>query len=238
MRFNQTGKFATIISLCLPFSGHADGNIVDKIYHPYVQPLEREIEWRGVFGNGNLPRGRTKGIQRLGIGRSVSEQTMAEIYLIGESARSNDFSVDATEFEIKTQLTEQGEYAADWGSIVELERNFRNNSWEATAGLIGEMQQGRWLGTANLFVLYEAGEHIRDELESRLSLQARYRLSPRFEPALEFYTGQNRRGIGPVFMGKIGLGGRRKLLWETGVIYGLMGRSPDRSVRALLEYEF
>ncbi len=30
-------------------SALADGRVVDKVYHPYVQPLEREFEYRFAF---------------------------------------------------------------------------------------------------------------------------------------------------------------------------------------------
>ena len=38
----------TAIALCAVFSsnGYADNFTVDKVYHPYVLPFEREFEWR------------------------------------------------------------------------------------------------------------------------------------------------------------------------------------------------
>ena len=37
------------VCLTLPLLASADGLVVDKIYHPYVEPLERELEWRLVW---------------------------------------------------------------------------------------------------------------------------------------------------------------------------------------------
>ncbi|MGB2009857.1 MAG: hypothetical protein ACPHSA_10490, partial [Cycloclasticus pugetii] len=39
---------------------------VDKVYHPYIQPLERELEWRMLSGDGQQ-------LHRLGIGKSLSD---------------------------------------------------------------------------------------------------------------------------------------------------------------------
>ena len=37
-----------LIGFCLliPKLAYADGIVVDKVYHPYVLPFERELEWR------------------------------------------------------------------------------------------------------------------------------------------------------------------------------------------------
>ena len=86
--------------------------------------------------------------------------------------------------------------------------------------------------------LGEEGDDINDEFETAFSMQARYRYSRAFEPALEFYAGQDATGIGPVFLGNINLGTRKSLNWEAGVIFGADNESPDQTFRLLLEYEF
>ena len=66
----------------------------------------------------------------------------------------------------------------------------------------------------------------------------RYRLSRWLEPALEFYTGQDTRAIGPALMGNIKTGIRKSLHWETGIIFGIDEDSPNMTLRGLIEYEF
>jgi len=209
-------------------SVHADSVAIDKVYHPYVQPLEREIEYRMISADG-------KQKHRFGVGKSLSDRLFVEAYLIA----SNDTKeLDAFELEAKWQLTEQGEYSSDWGVIVELEKDRHDSNWELATGLITVKEWGRWVGTANLLAIYEWGETIDNELESSLALQARYRYSRYFEPAIEFYSAQNTRGLGPVIMGDVKLSGRKKLHWEIGAIVGLDSKTPDNTWRFLTEFEF
>ena len=223
-----------IVSLFILFSigltsvVYADGLAIDKVYHPYVQALEREFEWRMISADGEQKH-------RLGIGKSLSDRLFVEGYFI---VSNNENSIDAYELEAKWQLTEQGEYAVDWGVILELEKDRYDNNWELATGLLMEKEWGTWTGSANLRAIYEWGETINAELESALALQARYRYSRYFEPALEFYSGQNTRGIGPVIMGDIKFSAGKKLHWEVGNIIGLDSSTPDNTWRFLTEFEF
>ena len=209
-------------------SAYADGLAIDKVYHPYVQQQEIEIEWRAISVDGEQKH-------RLGVGKSLSDRFFVEGYLI---TSNNENSLDAYELEAKWQLTEQGEYEYDWGVIAELEKDRYDDNWEFATGVLIEKEWGRWVGTANLWAVYEWGDTIQDELESKLALQARYRYSRYFEPALELYSGQYTRGIGPVIMGDLRFGKGRKLHWETGAIIGLDKTTPNNTWRFLTEFEF
>ncbi len=209
----------------------ANGSAIDKIYHPYVQLDEKELEWRMVQVDGEQK-------QQFSHGQSLSDRLYVEGYLIAEKDRNESLTVTGYEIEVDWQLTEQGEYETDWGIVAELERSRHNEEWELSSGLIMERQWSRWVGTANLWAIYEWGDAIEDELESVVALQLRYRLSRYFEPALEFYSGQNTRALGPVIMGDLRLGTGKKLHWETGVIFGLDNETPDHTFRFLTEFEF
>jgi hypothetical protein len=179
-----------------------------------------------------------KQVQRLGIGKSLSDRLFIEGYLIGEDNQNNDLRLQAFEIEALWQLTEQGEYSIDWGLITELERQRDDNNWEVSAGLIGLKEWGRWVATTNLWLKYEWGQTQESEFETALSLQTRYRLSRYFEPAMEFYAGEDTRALGPVFLGDISISPGKKLHWEVGVLTGLSSKTADTNWRALLEYEF
>lgn len=208
----------------------ADGGVVDKVYHPYVQPLEREFEWRMLsVGDGQK--------YRLGLGQSLTDRLFVEGYLIAKDV-GNHLKLDAYEIEAKWQLTEQGEYAADWGLLFELEKTQHDDTWEASVGLLAEKEWGRWVGTANLNIIYEWGPEIKDELETALASQLRYRYKPYLEPAIEFYSSEKGMALGPVLMGDIRLQAAKKVHWELGSILGLGGEAPDNTWRILLEYEF
>lgn len=225
---NQLNSLVILFGVGLTTVVHADGLAIDKVYHPYVQSLEREFEWRMISADGEQKH-------RLGIGKSVSDRLFVEGYLI---VSNNENSIDAYELEAKWQLTEQGEYAVDWGVIVELEKDRYDNNWELATGLLMEKEWGTWTGSANLRAIYEWGNTINAELESALALQARYRYSRYFEPALEFYSGQNTCGIGPVIMGDVKFSAGKKLHWEVGSIIGLDSTTPDNTWRLLTEFEF
>jgi hypothetical protein len=216
----------------------SDGLVIDKIYHPYVQPLEREFEWRASLQDRQPGRPDNLQLYRFAYGQSLGERWFLEAYVVGQNADDADFDVESYEVEALRQLTEQGEYWADWGLVFELEKASGRDAWEISGGLLAEKEWGKWSGTANLFVMQEWGSDIVNELETRLGLQARYRYARGFEPALELYSGEDTRGVGPAVIGQARLGGRRQLTWEAGAIFGLDSKSPDTTLRFLLEFEF
>lgn len=214
----------------------ADGAGVDKIYHPYVQPLERELELRAVAEQGRAGEDRQR--WRLGYGQALSANFFAELYVLGDAGGGDPEAVTAYELEGLWQLTEPGEYAADWGLLFELEKERHENAWEFSTALLTERAWGRWVGTANAYLVREWGADLRDEWETRLGLQGRYRWSPHLEPALELHAAEGLLAAGPALLGTERLGVRRKLHWEFGLFLGLDADSPELSVRGQLEYEF
>jgi hypothetical protein len=229
---------ALLLFFCHVAAAFADGTIIDRIYHPYVQPLEREIELRATIeNNADSPLGDSE-IYRLGYGQSFGDNWFGELYLIGEKDDQQGLRLDAYEVEALWQLTEQGEYFADWGLLFELEKRRSQDVMEFSTALLVEKEWRRWTGTANLHAIYEFGPDIRNEFETALGLQVRYRHSRALEPAIELYSGEDTRGLGPVLMGSQPLGAPRQVRWEGGVIFGLDSKTPDQTFRMLLEYEF
>lgn len=216
----------------------ADGTIVDKVYHPYVDAMESELEYRvqfqGEHSNINYPRE----IHRLSLGHSFGDRLFGEMYVVGEKSRAGTFDFKAYELEMKWQLTEQGQYASDWGLLFEYENEMGRKIQEAAIGVLGEREFGRFSGTANFKVVAEFGKAIKDEVETVLATQLRYRYSRALEPALEAYVGQDYIGAGPIALGQINLGIRKNLTWEAGVIFGIEPDSPDQTFRLQFEYEF
>lgn len=218
------------ISALYPTCLLADGELVDKVYHPYVQPLEREFEWRALSVDDVQT-------YQFALGYSLSDRLFVEGYLIAEDSNEG-LKLDAYEIEAKWQLTEQGEYAADWGLLFELEKQQHIDTWESSVGLLMERQWGRWVGAANVKIIYEWGPEIKNELETSLASQLRYRYKPYLEPAIEFYSSEQGSALGPVLMGDIRLASAKKLHWEVGSILGLDDATPNNTWRLLLEYEF
>ena len=216
----------------------ADAFAVDKVYHPYVNPIERELEFRTVAIQDDDPLIDGLQVYRLGFAHAFAERFRGEVYVIGKETPDNSLSLAAYELELKWQLTEQGEYFADWGLLFELETERDEDISEFATSVLLEKEFGQWAATANLTAIYEWGSDISNELESQLAAQLRYRYRRAFEPAVEFYAGQITKGFGPVGLGQIRLGKGKKLRWELGVILGLDTDSPDATYRGMLEYEF
>jgi len=121
-----------MLSSLLPWSGQilADGFVIDKIYHPYVQPLEQELEWRTIYQDEQISTPDDLWLYQLAYGRSLNDHWFAELYLVGEKSAVQSFEIEAYELEAKWQLTEQGEFWADWGVLFELEKEANQDVWE------------------------------------------------------------------------------------------------------------
>jgi len=228
----------TGLLFCAARAVSADGTVIDKVYHPYVQALEHEIELRASIEDGGNTSANDRQTWRLGYGQSISDNWFGELYLIAGQSSSESFRVEQYELEALWQLTEQGEYPVDVGMLFEYEHDRSADVMEISTGLLLEKEWQRWTGTANIYAIYEYGSDIRNEFETAAALQLRYRYSRQFEPALEYYKSEDIVALGPVVMGAWSLGQARQLRWEAGMINAIDSDTPDRTFRLLLEYEF
>jgi len=227
----------TFIAFCLFLAKHAnaDGIVVDKVYHPYVLPFEREFEWRLVShqtDSGNILA------QRLGGGGAISDTIAVEGFIVGERDDNGDFGLEAYELELRWQLIEQGKLWADWGALFELEKKHNEDVYEATSGFVLEKEFGKTSLTMNAFLVYEWGQDIQNEWETEFRAQYRYRYRSAFQPAVEVYVGEDFFGIGPGFIGLYRFEGQKQLKWEAGFITEVSQSEKNHSFRLALEFEF
>lgn len=230
-------KVLFCVALCcfMAISKPASADI-ERVYHPYVEQNEREIEyglvWRDLGGDPLL-------LQRAGFGYAWSDNLFTEVYLLSESISHEGERVRGYEVELKWQLTEQGEYWADWGLLLEAGTAKDINSHEFGLGILWEKEVGsRWSAAANIFAEYEYGSDIEAEFESALRTQIRYRKSVLFEPAFEIYLDDQDYAAGPAFVGAQRFSAGRQLRWELGFLFGLDDKTPESNFRFNLEYEF
>lgn len=209
---------------------------INRVYQPYVERGERELEYaatlRDLGGEDLL-------LNRFAAGYAWSDRIFTEVYLLSESISHEDEEIRGYEAEIKWQITEQGEYWADWGLLLEAggERNIDRR--ELAVGLLWVKElAGHWVAAANGIVEYEYGDDVVDELETSLRAQFRYRYSATLEPALELYLDDQDWAAGPALIGAQKLGVRKQLRWELGILFGLDATTPATSLRCGLEFEF
>jgi len=232
-----------ITAICLflmlnPTALFADTSSISKVEHPYVQPQEKEISLLSLYQQDKQSSKDQVLTHKLSLGRALSDNWFAEIAITGKDDTNQSFKASIYEAELKWQITEQGEYSADYGLLFEFEHEQDIDVEEASVTLLVEKQFGKWAGTANFSGIYEWGKTIKNEFETLLAVQARYRYKPTLEPAIEFYSGELNKGIGPVLTGTQRLAPGKKLKWELGVIMGIDDDSPDQTYRGSLEYEF
>lgn len=226
------------ILFLLPSTGIAGDFEVDKVYHPFVLPNEREVEWRFTSrqnDNGNVLS------HQFAFGHALTANVISEFYIVAERDAFGDFGLQAYEIETRWMLTEQGQYWADWGLLFDIEKQHNKDMWEVTSGVLFEKELGRTSLTVNALATYEWGDsysHTEHRFNGQIRIKYRYRWLPQLQPAIEFYSGKEYTGIGPAFMGIQRYSGQKQLKWEMAFIAGLNGDSKDHTLRVALEYEF
>ncbi len=209
---------------------------INRVYHPYVIPLEKEIEYRSLYQETEQSTD-LQILQLLGYGQSINETLFLEFYIISEQAENENMGISAYEVEALIQLTEQGEYWADWGLLFELEKVANLSKWEIKSGILVEKEWRKWSATLNFFTIYEFSDDYSEEWHTATALQWRYRFSQAIEPSLELYSSKNGVSIGPAILGQIRLESS-KINWQLGLQVGLDNDAPDSYWRALIELEF
>lgn len=226
------------ISVLVSLEAVASGITIGKIVTPYVQQLEKEIEYEWVLQDDDRAQFADQRKHRLGYGQSINDRWFLEAEIVALDLPGQEFDIAGYEFEAKYQISEQGEFSNDWGVLFEIERESDSEVWEFATTLLVLHEWKKWIGTANLTLAYEAGPSIDDELETELATQLRYRGNAWFEPGIEFFKSQGTNAAGPSISGKIRLRGGRKLFWSTAALFSFDSSKPDNVIRFNIEYEF
>lgn len=227
---------ATFIGFSASFTNVYASAVLDKVYHPYVQVLEKEFEYRVIQAHKDSAVVDT--LHKLGFGMALNDKWFGEVYLVADKDAGEELDVQAYEIEAKWQITEQGEYALDWGLLLELEKSHELANWETKVALLSAKEWGRLSGLLNVFLIQEWGSDIDNEFQAAASAQLRYRYKAIFEPAMEWHKSEYTHALGPVFIGALKVNSTNALFWNAGVLLGVDNKSPDYTVKVELEYEF
>ncbi|HSU42855.1 MAG TPA: hypothetical protein VLN42_01425 [Casimicrobiaceae bacterium] len=232
--------------LLAPFAPLAHAGPDDYVHVPAVEYGEREIELR--FGTASATDEHRQSAASLAFGYGVTPWWFTEVY--GKWHRSGATSFDAFEWENRFQLTEPGQYFADFGLLVEIERpRDHAEGYELRLGPL--MQKDVGPVQANVNVLIE--RHYRATEPEVTELGYQWQLRYRFRPAFDFGAQgfgevgawndwaparEQEHIAGPAIFGKLSLGGRQALQYNAAVLFKLSHAAPATTVRAQLEYEF
>jgi hypothetical protein len=223
---------------------HADPD--DYVAMPTVEYGEREIELR--VGSETGRDGPRQSAASLAFGYGVTPWWATEIY--GKWHRSGSTSFDAFEWENRFQLTEPGEYFADFGLLVEIERpRDRAEGYELRIGPLMQKDFGPVQGNLNLLL----ERHYRSSEPEATELGYQWQLKYRWREAFEFgaqgfgdmgtwndwASAHDQEHIaGPAIFGKFNLGGRQAIRYDAAVLFRLTQAAARQTVRAQVEYEF
>jgi FTR1 family protein len=236
----------TLVSFTFPQPAHA---APFKVYSPRVVKGENEIEYRGYHdrdSDSSIDGGEK---QVFAIGRGFTDYWFSELYTIYAKEPGGSLKHDAIEWENLFQLTEPGQYWADFGVLVEYEHPMHGDISELAVAPIIEKTFGPWVATGNFFFEREIGGGASSDTVFAYAARLKYLLHPRFEPAIEAFGEPGPIGksgsfdhqehwIGPAVYGQVGLGAKSKLLYSGSLQFGTTQVSSDQRFILRLEYEF
>jgi hypothetical protein len=256
--FGLTAALALPALLLTPWhAARADFHVVS----PYEIDLgELEIEHNG--SDSVDPRAGVGGQQSytMELGTGLTSWWHSEIELGFDNDPSNGQPTLLTQVvsENTFELTEPGEYFADFGFYVEYGQSTTHGSAAAsnqiTFGPVIAKDIGPTTHTVNLFLTRELGpDQTTHGLDFTFAWQSRWNLWAPLSPAIEIYgdTGvlgdvpslsQQQLIVGPVAVGSVsmhdlGLGNAGKLKYELGWLFGATAASPAGTLRWRVEME-
>jgi hypothetical protein len=181
-----------------------------KIRSPIIESHELEFENNFTIGHSKTA------VHELEYGFNDWLKLGVEAELAADPGHG--FHYDSTALEGFLQLTPQGQYWADLGMFVEYEHTARQGDPRALT--VGPLVQKEvqlagldTLHTVNALFTKQMGAGSVGPLSMLMAAQSRARLSPYFEPGIEYYgtvtpgthgdAPQHR--LGPMFAGRVGL---------------------------------
>ena len=224
-----------------------------KLRYPNIDYREIEIENNASYTFDKRQNGNNHDLSfptEIGVG--VLPFWFVELELETAKHPGKSVSADALTFENYFMLTEPGKYFLDFSIFAEYSHALPTVSSDtAKIGVLLQKEYEKTLNTLNLFIEKEVGAHANTADTFQYAWQTRFQLSPLFQPGFEIYgqiddlnhpgkLSEQQLRIGPTFAGSYNLGqvgGRGKIKYELGYLFGVTGATEDRTVRTRLEYE-
>jgi len=233
-------------ALACAANAHADPD--DYVHLPAVEYGEREIDFKfgSQHGGGDESRANTS----IGFGYSPTQWWFTEFYGKWEHPSGESTRFDEFEWENKFQLTEPGQYWADAGFLIEIERpSDHAEGWEFKLGPLFQKDFGIW--QVNFNPLFERAVHAAEPQVTELHYE--WQVKYRWREELEFGAqgfgnlgewdhwapgSEQEHKLGPAIFGKVLLGGRNTIVWNAAWLFGASDAAARNTFRLQTEYEF
>jgi hypothetical protein len=224
-----------------------------KVRYPNIDYREIEIENNASYTFDKRKDGNNHDLSfptEIGIG--VLPFWFVELELEAAKHPGQKISADALTFENYFMLTQPGQYFVDFSIFAEYSHALASvDSDTAKLGVLVQKEQEKTLHTLNLYIEKEVGAAALPANTFQYAWQTRYRLDTLFQPGFEIYgqiedlnhpgkLSEQQLRIGPMFAGSTNLrdiGGRGKIKYEVGYLFGLTDATETRTLRTRIEYE-
>jgi len=238
---------ATLAIVMAVVTSPADAS--DKIYSPYVEYGEFELEYRGHVTNDDRAAKDNNEGHKVEIGYGFTEFWSAAI--IGEWEKEPGVSREfvATSWENIFQLTDQGQYWLDVGLYLEYQLADESNAADKVeAKLLLERPGTLFTNTVNIILEREVGSNSSNATELEIFWRTKYRWKKALEPAIEIYSkigeignsgsfNTQNHSLGPVMMGVLPVGNGSKFKYEFGYLFGISDGAADGKWKWVVEWE-
>lgn len=252
-RIAPSATAALLAVACLAFAANTrDAQAGFKVYAPYVELGELEFEYRPSVTIDDDPAKDNEQKHLLGVGYGFTEWWFSELYAEWEreAGSGEETAFEAFEWENRFQITNPGEYWADFGLLVEYERTDDSKAPDKVEiALLFAKELGRFDATYNLIFEKEVGGGAGNDVELAQAFQLKYRLDKAFEPGVEVFSefgaigdmpgfDEQEHYVGPAVTGVVPLGeSGLKLKYNAGYLFGVSDGAADGVVKAIVELE-
>lgn len=223
------------------------GEAAHVVYSPLVEQGEVAVELRGHYDLDSDDALDGAQQYKAEIEWAPFARWRTELMTEFEQEPGGDLETTEVAWENVIQLTEQGQYWADFGLLAEYAHSLEDDGHDALElGLLAQKDFDRHEARVNL--IFERDLASGAETEMEYAWQYRYRLDERFEPGVEMYGGlgdwghmgsfnDHEQQVGPACFGKLRTAsGAWK--YEAAALFALNDHTPDTTLRFMIEYEF
>jgi len=232
--------FIAAAAAAVNLAARADDDFV--VYSPYVTEGQSEVEFRGHQVSDGDPALQGERAYEVSISHSFTGWWRPEVYVGAyerEPGQAN--ALDSHEFENTFQLTEAGEYWADFGFLASYEYKSQPGVTSVLEfGPLFEKRSNHIDQRLNFIWEKELGGGAERKYEFRASYAATYEIRQWLAPGFEAYyrPADDSRQIGPALYGEIPSSRGNEFEYSAALVFGINKGAPDRTFVLRLEYEF